>query len=67
MTGLESTYNENHYTTSIDRSKPDFEDRKRNADRIAREIENSTSTNSHILEERGLKVADDSGVDEESK
>jgi PAB1-binding protein PBP1 len=64
---MESTYDETHYTTKIDRSRPDFEDISRRADRVAREIESSTSINAHVTEERGLKATNDGGLDEESK
>jgi PAB1-binding protein PBP1 len=67
MTGLESTYDENNYTTTINRSKPGFEEAERRAEKIAREIESSTATNAHVAEERGLKPLDDSGLDEEAK
>ena len=67
MTGLDSTYDENHYTTKIDRSRSDYEQRLKDAERIAREIEGSSSTNAHVAEERGQKHLDDSGLDEEAK
>jgi PAB1-binding protein PBP1 len=67
MTGLESTYDENHYTTPLNRSRADFDDVARRADKIAREIEGSSATNAHIAEERGIKSIDDSGLDEEAK
>lgn len=64
--GAKSTYDENLYTTTIDRSAPSFKRREAEAERIAREIEGSTSTNSHIREERGQAVEND-GEDEEEK
>jgi PAB1-binding protein PBP1 len=67
LTGLDSTYDENHYTTKLDTSAPGFKDKYSKADRIAREIEGSTTTNAHQAEERGLKAPEDSGVDEETK
>lgn len=38
--GKDSTYDENIYTTKLDRSAPDFEVRKREAERLANEIQN---------------------------
>jgi hypothetical protein len=38
--GGDSTYDENIYTTKLDRSAPDFEIRKREAERLANEIQN---------------------------
>lgn len=67
MTGLESTFNESHYTTSIDRSKPGYRERMQHADKIAKEIEASGASNAHVAEERGLKPVDDSGLNEEDK
>jgi PAB1-binding protein PBP1 len=67
MTGLESTYDENNYTTPLNRSRPDYDEAQRRADQIAREIEGSSATNAHIAEERGIKAVDDSGLDEEAK
>jgi PAB1-binding protein PBP1 len=67
--GLKSDYREEIYTTTIDKSNPEFQKRMAKADRIAREIEKSTSTNAHVLEERirDNLTADKSGRDEEDK
>jgi PAB1-binding protein PBP1 len=68
LTGLDSTFNEDDYTTPLNKSAPDFKDKQARADRIAREIENSsTGGNRHVAEERGIKAVDDSGMDEETK
>lgn len=67
--GLKTDYNENIYTTTIDRSHPDYQKRRAEADRKAREIEGTAATNSHVAEERirdNLTV-DKSGRDEEDK
>ena len=64
MFGLKSDYDENIYTTTIDRSNPLYAMRERNAARIAQEIEASTSGNAHMREERGQQV---DGMDEETK
>lgn len=66
MTGGQSTYTEETYTTTIDRSAPDFKRREAEAARIAREIESQTSTNMHVMEERGL-AAENDYADEEDK
>lgn len=62
--GLRSDYDENIYTTTIDRQNPQYAKRAMEADRIAREIEGSASNNAHMREERGLA---DEGQDEEEK
>ncbi|KAH0551433.1 hypothetical protein GP486_007352 [Trichoglossum hirsutum] len=64
--GVKSDYDENIYTTAIDRTSPLYPQRLANAERIAREIENSSAMNSHVAEERGHMV-DDSGMDEEDR
>lgn len=67
--GLKTDYDENIYTTSIDRSHPKYQQRLAEADKLARDIENSVATNSHIAEERITDnlTADNSGRDEEDK
>ena len=62
--GLKSDYDENLYTTTIDRSNPLYTMREREAARIARQIEGDVSGNAHMREERGHK---DDGADEEEK
>lgn len=67
--GLKTDYDENIYTTTIDKSHPEYNKRYAAADRKAREIENSVVNNRHVAEERitdNLTV-DDSGLDEEDK
>jgi PAB1-binding protein PBP1 len=67
ITGLRSNYDESFYTTELDRSHPDFKKREAEAEKIAREIMGSSVMNSHVAEERGLKVPEDNGEDEEAK
>ncbi|KAK2737772.1 hypothetical protein FQN57_007420 [Myotisia sp. PD_48] len=64
--GATSSYDENIYTTRIDRSDPSYKQREAEAARIAREIETSDTDNVHVREERGL-VAPSEDIDEESK
>ena len=64
--GLKSDYDENIYTTTIDRSNPSYREREARAQRIAQEIEGSSTTNAHIREERGITDEDDK-LDEEDK
>ncbi|PYI03332.1 putative PAB1 binding protein [Aspergillus sclerotiicarbonarius CBS 121057] len=63
--GATSSYDENIYTTQIDRSDPAYRQKEADAARIAREIEGTTTDNAHVREERGLASTDD--IDEESK
>ncbi|RFU31867.1 hypothetical protein B7463_g4456, partial [Scytalidium lignicola] len=67
--GLTTDYDENIYTTAIDKSHPLYRQRLAEAERKAREIERSATTNAHVAEER---VADnvggpESGLDEEDR
>ncbi|EOD47508.1 putative pab1 binding protein [Neofusicoccum parvum UCRNP2] len=65
--GATSNYDEDLYTTKIDRSDPRYKDRAAKAEKLAREIESGAAMNSHVLEERGHAAPDDSGLDEEEK
>lgn len=65
--GVKSDYDENIYTTTIDRNNPLYQERAARADRIAREIESSSALNAHVSEERGHILPDDKGMDEEEK
>lgn len=64
--GVESTYDEHLYTTRINKDAKDYHERLQRAERLAREIEGLSTSDKHILEERGV-VVDDSGMDEEDK
>ncbi|KAI1922181.1 poly(A)-binding protein binding protein [Ophidiomyces ophidiicola] len=52
--GATSSYDENLYTTRIDRSDPSYKRKEAEAARIAREIESTDTDNIHIREERNL-------------
>ncbi|ORE08394.1 hypothetical protein BCV72DRAFT_90539 [Rhizopus microsporus var. microsporus] len=62
--GLKTDFDEEIYTTPLNRSAPGFKDREKKAIQVANEIQKSAATNVHILEERGISI-DDSGLDEE--
>ncbi|KAI1821066.1 hypothetical protein F4861DRAFT_25583 [Xylaria intraflava] len=65
--GIKTTYDENIYTTVIDKSHPQYKERLAKADRAAKEIENSATTTAHHAEERQMNYAggDDAGDEEE--
>jgi hypothetical protein len=65
--GVKSNYDETYYTTTIDRSDPQYAQRAARAEKIAREIEASSTLNSHVREERGGQAGADEGGDEEDK
>ncbi|RLO06778.1 hypothetical protein DYB28_012175, partial [Aphanomyces astaci] len=62
--GVKNTYDENLYTTKLDKSKISFEQSKA-AEKLAREIESQTSQNHHVSEERGKYTQD--SIDEEAR
>ncbi|PKY00863.1 hypothetical protein P168DRAFT_321922 [Aspergillus campestris IBT 28561] len=64
--GATSSYDENIYTTRIDRSDPAYKEKEAEAARIAREIEGTDVDNAHVREERGV-IAAEAGGDEEDK
>ncbi|PYH98333.1 hypothetical protein BO71DRAFT_65829 [Aspergillus ellipticus CBS 707.79] len=63
--GATSSYDENIYTTRIDKSDPTYRQKQADAARIAREIEGTNTDNAHVREERGVVSTDD--IDEEAK
>jgi PAB1-binding protein PBP1 len=71
--GLTTDYDENIYTTRINRDDPDYKRRAELAERKAREIESSAAMTSHVAEERRADYkaagaagnADDQGDEEE--
>ncbi|EPQ54097.1 hypothetical protein GLOTRDRAFT_111543 [Gloeophyllum trabeum ATCC 11539] len=65
--GVKTDFDENLYTTKLDRSRPDFKEREREAQRIANEIMGATTNNPHIAEERTQDLADGAGGNEEDK
>ncbi|KAF2710622.1 hypothetical protein K504DRAFT_266615 [Pleomassaria siparia CBS 279.74] len=65
--GVQTNYDENIYTTTIDRSDPQYSAKAARAEKIAREIEGSSAMNVHVREERGQAGAEDRGGDEEEK
>lgn len=68
MYGVSTTYDENIYTTQIDRSDPQYNQLEAKAARIAREIEGSAPSNAHVAEERQQNAQrGDGGLDEEDK
>ncbi|KAJ3734319.1 hypothetical protein DFJ43DRAFT_1064682 [Lentinula guzmanii] len=64
--GVKATYDEDAYTTKLDRSAPEYKERSKEAQKIADEILGVTSNNLHVAEERN-QVHDDSGINEEDK
>ncbi len=62
--GLRTDYDENIYTTAIDRSHPQFRERIAAAERKAKEIERSAPTTAHVAEERVMDYNGGGGEDD---
>ena len=63
--GLKTDYDENIYTTSINKNHPQYRERIAAAERKAREIERSVATTAHVAEERVMDyVAGNDKTDE---
>lgn len=63
--GVTTDYDEEIYTTKLDRSGPGYKKRERDADRLAAEMMTKPSANPHVAEERGQQSQDNK--DEEEK
>lgn len=64
--GVKSTFNEELYTTKLDRG-PNMREREREALRIAREILGEDTQDLHLAEERGIRFEGKFDLDEETK
>ncbi|WOG89383.1 hypothetical protein DCAR_0208621 [Daucus carota subsp. sativus] len=64
--GVKSTFNEDLYTTKLDRG-PQTRELEREALRIAREIEVEDTQDLHLAEERGIQLPRDIELDEETR
>lgn len=62
--GVVTTFDEDEYTTKIDRADSNYQQREREAARLAEEIEAKTSDNVHMREERNQDLGAD--YDEET-
>ena len=65
--GITTDYDENFYTTTIDRSDPLYQQRSAAAEKIAREIEEGNALNAHVAEERGLLHPHDRETNDEDR
>jgi len=75
--GVVSDFNSDDYTTIIDKSGPDYKQRERHADKIAKEImqvrmimsidSKNVSSNAHVAEERNQVNPQNEHLDEEDK
>ncbi|TYJ38388.1 hypothetical protein E1A91_A05G440300v1 [Gossypium mustelinum] len=64
--GVKSTFNEELYTTKLERG-PQTRELEKEAMRIAREIEGEDTQDLHLAEERGVDLHDDFDIDEEMR
>ncbi|XP_039060116.1 polyadenylate-binding protein-interacting protein 3-like [Hibiscus syriacus] len=64
--GVQSTFNEELYTTKLERG-PQMRELEKEAMRIAREIEGEETQDLHLAEERGFDLHDNLDIDEEMR
>lgn len=65
--GVTVDFDEDQYTTKLDKSSLEYKRRERFAERKAKEIMSGATGNVHVAEERGRMVVDDSQMDEEDR
>ncbi|QUC21079.1 uncharacterized protein UV8b_05322 [Ustilaginoidea virens] len=65
--GLKTDYDENMYTTAINKTHPQFRERMAAADKKAKEIERSVPATAHVAEERVMDYIGNSGTPEENE
>lgn len=65
--GVKTVYDDDLYTTKLDRSGKDYADRERRAAKVASEILSSAPTNAHVAEERNLATGRAEGLSEEDR
>lgn len=64
--GLKTNFEEEIYTTRLDRGSKLYREKEKIAEKLAHEIQKSGSSNSHLLEERGVEI-DEDDLNEEDK
>ncbi|WVF72647.1 hypothetical protein IAT40_007465 [Kwoniella sp. CBS 6097] len=64
--GAKTNFQEELYTTKLNKTGADFKKREKEAERLAAEIMGTTAKNSHVLEERN-QAGEDASKDEEEK
>ncbi|KAI0039657.1 hypothetical protein FA95DRAFT_1684189 [Auriscalpium vulgare] len=65
--GVKTGFDEELYTTKLDRSASDFKERERKAQALANEIMGTAANNPHIAEERVMNNLEDNEGNEEDK
>ncbi|KAI8590998.1 hypothetical protein BDZ88DRAFT_413036 [Geranomyces variabilis] len=65
--GVTTDFDEHMYTTTVDKSDPNYKQREAQAIRLAREIERGPANNAHVAEERNLNMIGAENMDEEDR
>ncbi|KAG6042234.1 hypothetical protein E4U41_002577 [Claviceps citrina] len=65
--GLKTDYDENMYTTAINKTHPQFRERMAAAEKKAKEIERSAAVTAHVAEERVMDYVGGGGNGEENE
>ena len=64
---MKTDYDENIYTTAINKSHPQYREKVAAAERKAREIERSAPTTAHVAEERVMDYVGGNENDDENE
>jgi PAB1-binding protein PBP1 len=65
--GLKTDYDENIYTTAINKTHPHYRERMAAAEKKAKEIERSAAVTAHVAEERVMDYAGGGATGEENE
>lgn len=65
--GIKSNYDESFYTTSIDKSHPQYRERMAAAEKKAREIERSAAVTTHVAEERVMDYVGGANAEDDNE
>ncbi|KIP05849.1 hypothetical protein PHLGIDRAFT_30736 [Phlebiopsis gigantea 11061_1 CR5-6] len=65
--GVKAGFDEEAYTTKLDRNAPDYKDKEKKAQQLANEIMSGATGNSHIAEERVMNLVGENGSNEEDR
>ncbi|EKM58280.1 uncharacterized protein PHACADRAFT_252488 [Phanerochaete carnosa HHB-10118-sp] len=65
--GVKANFDEEAYTTKLDRNAPDFKEKEKRAQQVAAEIMSGATSNSHVAEERKIDFVGENGINEEDR
>ncbi|KAI0078797.1 hypothetical protein K474DRAFT_1706190 [Panus rudis PR-1116 ss-1] len=65
--GIKTSFNEDEYTTPLNKDAPDYKEKEKKAQAVAAEILGTATNNPHIAEERVMNFAGGESTNEEDK